>query len=122
MQRPKTRGQCAKGGTHHFPDACPWSPSCKWGTAVEALPNGMLYSPIAGKLTKGSVKAERWMARVADTLEDLPHRGCALDAADEDGMTLDQIGKILNLTRERARQIVESSTILLRKRMLKDEV
>jgi DNA-directed RNA polymerase sigma subunit (sigma70/sigma32) len=30
---------------------------------------------------------------------------CALDAADRGGMTLEEVGAILNLTRERIRQI-----------------
>lgn len=38
--------------------------------------------------------------------EDLEHT-CALDAAEEGGMTLDHVASLMNLTRERVRQIID---------------
>lgn len=44
--------------------------------------------------------------------EDLEHT-CALDAADEGGMTLDQVAALMNLTRERIRQILDKAVAKL---------
>jgi hypothetical protein len=45
---------------------------------------------------------------------------CALDIADRGGMTLDEVGDIMNLTRERARQI-EAKGLMLLKPLLSED-
>ncbi|RMG97291.1 MAG: DNA-binding protein [Deltaproteobacteria bacterium] len=80
--RPKTRGDCA-----NVARPCPYV-SCKYHLYMDVHP------------TKGSIKInfpdkEVW---------ELEH-SCALDVADTGGITLEEVGEILNLTRERIRQL-----------------
>lgn len=49
-----------------------------------------------------------------DEYEQLPRHTCALRVADEGGMTLDEIGVMMNLTRERVRQIETKALLRLR--------
>jgi hypothetical protein len=49
-----------------------------------------------------------------DEYEQLPQHTCALRVADEGGMTLDEIGLMMNLTRERVRQIETKALLRLR--------
>lgn len=46
---------------------------------------------------------------------DIPE-SCTLDVADKDGLTLEQVGKILWITRERVRQIENRSLVKLKLR------
>ncbi len=80
--RPKTRGECA-----NVARPCPYV-SCKYHLYMDVHP------------TKGSIKInfpdkEVW---------EIEH-SCALDVADTGGITLEEVGEILNLTRERIRQL-----------------
>jgi len=79
-QRPKIRGEC----THRRP--CPWV-GCRHHLWLEVSPAGSV------KLLFGCAE-----------LDDLPDT-CALDAAERGGLTLREVGRRLNITRERARQI-----------------
>lgn len=49
-----------------------------------------------------------------DEYEQLPRHTCALRVAEQGGLTLDEIGEILNLTRERVRQIETKALLRLR--------
>jgi hypothetical protein len=49
-----------------------------------------------------------------DEYDALPRHTCALRVADEGGMTLDEIGVMMNLTRERVRQIETKALLRLR--------
>ena len=80
--RPKTRGECAQG-----PRPCPYV-SCKYNLYVDV------------NLRTGSVKMnfpDKELWELAET--------CALDVADRGGITLEEVGVIMNLTRERVRQL-----------------
>lgn len=79
--RPKTRGECEDG-----PRPCPWI-ACKYHLAVDVTVGGGL------KINFPHL-----------ALEDMPAT-CALDEAAKDGMRLETVGKLMNLTRERVRQI-----------------
>jgi hypothetical protein len=46
---------------------------------------------------------------------------CALDLAERGGMTLDQVGALLNMTRERARQIENAALAKMRANGAPDE-
>lgn len=81
-KRPKTRADCADG-----PRPCPFA-SCKYNLFVDVNPK------------TGSVKMnfpDKELDEIGDT--------CALDVADRGGITLEEVGAIMNLTRERVRQL-----------------
>jgi len=80
--RPKTRGDCIDG-----PRPCPWV-SCRHH----------LYLDVKAKT--GSIKLNR-----PDLEPDELQHSCSLDIADEGGTSLQAIARMLNVTRERARQI-----------------
>lgn len=80
--RPKSRGDCADG-----PRPCPWV-SCKFHLYLDV-------NPETGSIKLNFPDLEVW--EMADT--------CALDVADRGGITLEEVGEILNLTRERIRQV-----------------
>lgn len=80
--RPATRGECIEG-----PRPCPWV-SCKFHLYLDV-------NPETGSIKLNFPDLEVW--EMADT--------CALDVADRGGITLEEVGEILNLTRERIRQV-----------------
>ncbi len=80
--RPSNRDECAKG-----PRPCPWV-SCKFHLYLDVNPD-------TGSIKLNFPDLEVW--EMAAT--------CALDVADRGGITLEEVGEILNLTRERIRQV-----------------
>ena len=80
--RPKTRADCVDG-----PRPCPWV-SCRHSTYLEVNPG------------TGSIKFA-----FPDLMPWEMGESCALDIADRGDHTLEQVGIIGNLTRERVRQI-----------------
>jgi Sigma-70, region 4 len=80
--RPKVRADCATG-----PRPCPYV-SCKFNLYVDV-------NPRTGSVKMNFPDKEIW--ELADT--------CALDVADRGGITLEEVGAIMNLTRERVRQL-----------------
>lgn len=78
---PRTRGECIDG-----PRPCPWV-SCKYHLFLDVQPNG-------------SIKLNFPDLEVAD----LEH-SCTLDLAAKGGMPLEQVAEVINLTKERVRQI-----------------
>lgn len=86
---PTTRGDCLPGGSNEE-RPCRYR-GCRWHLDRE----------------------RRWMDRVADFSE-----SCALDVADRGGVTLEELGDLLGLTRERVRQIEEEAMERFTKRFL----
>ena len=80
--RPETRADCEGG-----PRPCPYV-SCKYNLYVDV-------NPRTGSVKMNFPDKELW--EVKDT--------CALDVADRAGITLEEVGAIMNLTRERVRQL-----------------
>ena len=84
IERPRTRADCVDG-----PRPCPWV-ACRYHLALDVLPE------------TGGIKVN---------FPDLePHEMpaaacCALDVADRGEATLEQVGVLMNLTRERVRQV-----------------
>jgi hypothetical protein len=78
--RPPVRAECPDG-------PCPWV-GCKHHLYLDV-------NPATGSLKINFPDLEPW--ELADT--------CALDVADRGGITLEEVGAIMNLTRERIRQI-----------------
>ena len=80
--RPGDRQQCKQG-----PRPCPYV-SCKFHLYLDVHPE-------TGSIKLNFPDLEVW--EMAET--------CALDVADRGGTTLEEVGDILNLTRERIRQV-----------------
>jgi hypothetical protein len=81
-KRPQTRAECACGER-----PCPYV-SCKYHLYLDVNPE------------TGSIKLNFPHMEVWDMQET-----CALDVADRGGITLEEVGEIMNLTRERIRQV-----------------
>ena len=86
--RPKTRSDCCEGAR-----PCPFV-SCKYNLYLDV-------SPMTGNVL---------LNHGARELEDMPAT-CALDVADahREGLTLEEVGDILGVTRERVRQIQDKA-------------
>jgi sigma-70-like protein len=81
-ERPRTRGECKDGAR-----PCPWV-SCRYHLYLDVSPD------------TGSVKLNFPDIEVDELVE-----SCSLDVADHGGETLEAVGAIMNLTRERIRQV-----------------
>jgi len=84
-ERPMTRGACQHGP--HAERPCPWV-SCKHHLYLDV-------NDRTGSIKVNFPDLEVW---------ELPET-CALDIADRGGITLEEVGEIMNLTRERIRQL-----------------
>jgi hypothetical protein len=80
--RPRRRIECAD-----IPRPCPFF-SCRWNLYLDVNP------------ATGSIKLN-FPDRDLEDLEET----CALDVADRGGSTLERVGEVMNITRERIRQI-----------------
>src|SRR3989454_1214264 len=80
--RPKSRADCATAAR-----PCPYV-SCKFNLYVDV-------NPRTGSVKMNFPDKELW--ELSET--------CALDVADRAGITLEEVGVIMNLTRERVRQL-----------------
>jgi hypothetical protein len=95
--RPHARSQCATG-----PRPCMFI-SCKHHLYLDV-------NPATGSIKLNFPDKEIW--EMGET--------CALDVADRGGITLEEVGAIMNLTRERIRQ-VETRGLLKLRAMAEDE-
>ncbi|MFY0523964.1 sigma factor-like helix-turn-helix DNA-binding protein [Archangium gephyra] len=90
-QRPKTRADCVNG-----PRPCLFV-SCKHNLYLDV-------NPETGSIKLNFPDKEIW---------ELEHT-CALDVAEKGGITLEEVGAIMNLTRERIRQVETRGLLKLR--------
>lgn len=84
--RPRTRGDCLPGGCNGA-RPCPWV-SCKAHLAIDV-------DERTGSLKLNFPDREVWEMKAT----------CVYDIADEGGRTLEEAGAVLNIVRERARQL-----------------
>lgn len=91
-QRPATRGDCAEG-----PRPCPYV-SCRFHLLLDAMPNGHLKINFPQIFNSDD---EPDLELMVET--------CALDVADRTGATLMEVADLMNVTRERVRQIEEKA-------------
>jgi hypothetical protein len=89
-QRPTTRRDCLAGGINAA-RPCPFA-SCSHHLAVEV------------NARNGNIKLNFPDVDVADMVET-----CSLDVADRGGITLEELGAVTNLTRERIRQLEDAA-------------
>ena len=82
IERPDTRAECQS-----MPRPCPYV-SCSHHLYLDV-------NPSSGAIKLNFPHLEVWEMRET----------CALDVADRGGITLEEVGEILNLTRERIRQV-----------------
>lgn len=93
VERPRTREDCRDA-----PRPCPWV-ACKHHLYLD-------INPRTGSIKINFPDLEPW---------ELAHT-CALDVADGGGLTLEEIGLITNLTRERVRQVEVRGLLTLKAR------
>ncbi|HEY1553614.1 MAG TPA: sigma factor-like helix-turn-helix DNA-binding protein [Kofleriaceae bacterium] len=93
VERPRTRAECKDE-----PRPCPWV-ACKHHLYLD-------INPRTGSIKLNFPELEPW---------ELAHT-CALDLADEGARTLEEIGELTNLTRERVRQVEVRGLIELKTR------
>lgn len=90
LARPRTRGDCATG-----PRPCPWA-SCRHHLLIEVSDSGTIHL-------------------AANTLDPMSlQQSCSLDVAERGSLTLEEVGALLNITRERVRQIEVNGIAALR--------
>lgn len=89
--RPKTRKDCA-----NVARPCPYV-SCKYHLYIDV-------NPATGSIKVNFPDLEVWELG----------NSCALDVAQQGGITLEEVGEILNLTRERIRQVEVRGLMKLR--------
>ena len=101
-ERPRTRGDCEPGGCNEQ-RPCPWV-SCKFHLYLDV-------NPVTGALKLNFPHLE---------VGELEHT-CVLDAADEGDRTLSEVGELINLTRERVRQVEEKLARRLHGKLREDK-
>lgn len=84
-QRPRTRGECIEG-----PRPCPWV-SCRHHLYLDVKQGGGIV------INRPDLQV--------DELEE----SCSLDEADRGPQTLEAVGALISLTRERTRQVEEAA-------------
>jgi hypothetical protein len=99
QNRPKTRADCVNG-----PRPCLFV-SCKHNLYLDV-------NPETGSIKLNFPDKEIW---------ELPYT-CALDVAEKGGITLEEVGEIMNLTRERIRQVETRGLMKLREETERDPV
>jgi hypothetical protein len=82
IPRPQTRAECTSEVR-----PCPWV-ACKYHLYLDV-------NPETGSIKINFPDLEPWEM----------NETCALDVADKNGITLEEVGEIMNLTRERIRQV-----------------
>lgn len=88
VKPPATRADCKDG-----PRPCPWV-SCKYHLALDVEPH---TGSLKINFPTESITGELDMSSMRET--------CVLDVADTGGVTLERVGELMNLSRERVRQL-----------------
>src|SRR5690606_22479569 len=92
-QTPETRAEC--------PTVRPCPHPCRYNNCYDVVEStGLLRLPFG------------------EDIDDWPRTNCAMDIADTGvGLTLEEVGELLNITRERARQLEERALAVLKRDM-----
>lgn len=112
-QMPQTRGDCENG-----PRPCPHV-RCRYNLSVDVQEDR--DSRVGGvpgvrniQVNHPDVSSDDW-----DEI-DPPEGNCALDYADRGGMTLEEVGEVFGVTRERIRQIEEMAAVRMHPKYVAD--
>ncbi len=103
--RPRTRAECERG-----PRPCPWV-NCRHHLAdVDVHRDGRIeIGELVLRANATEQEVDGFADKLATMLRSMPDT-CVLDAARADGLTLEEIGRRLQVTRERIRQIENRAT------------
>lgn len=112
--RPKYRSQCRNG-----PRPCPWV-GCRYHLYLEVTDAGTIrWTHIEeDSLHRRAIPIEDILRLVDKTFDD-GYPTCSLDLAEQGGMTLEDVGGTMHLTRERIRQIEAKALIKLKAKAVK---
>jgi hypothetical protein len=102
--RPRTYGECIERALGTPTQPC-WYLRCRHNLLIDVEPTTGAYKITWPHLADGAY---------GDEYRSLPEHTCALRVAEQGGMTLDEIGSVINLTRERVRQIETKALYKLR--------
>lgn len=103
--RPLTRGECVDA-----PRPCPWV-GCRHHLGIDVNDTGSITIRFATAV--GTPHRPAYDDGIA---WDAMAESCALDVADRGGATLEEVGDLLNVTRERVRQIEADALETMRSR------
>lgn len=92
---PRTWGECIERALGTPTHPCAYL-RCKYNLLVD-----LHHATGAYKITHPSLAGGDY----GDEYEQMPRHTCALNAAEQGGMTLEEVGEVINVTRERVRQI-----------------
>lgn len=92
---PRTYGECQERALGTATNPC-WYLRCRYNLLIDLEPRTGSYKVTWPDLTSGAY---------GDEYHALPQHTCALHEAAHGGLTLDEVGVMMNLTRERVRQI-----------------
>lgn len=95
--RPRTRAECVDG-----PRPCPFA-GCRWNLFLDV-------SPKSGAIKFNFPELELWEMG----------ESCTLDLAERGGLTLESVGAVMNLTRERVRQLEGEALMRAAKSILRE--
>lgn len=101
---PRTYGECQERALGTATNPC-WYLRCKHNLLLDIDPRSGSYKITWPDLTDG---------HYGDEYHALPEHTCALHEAAHGGLTLDEVGVMMNLTRERVRQIETKALYRLR--------
>ena len=103
-ERPRTWGECIERALGTASRPCGYL-RCRHNLLIDVDGRTGSYKVTWPHLTDG---------HYGDEYRALPAHTCALRVAEQGGMTLDEIGQVMNLTRERVRQIETKALYALR--------
>jgi hypothetical protein len=103
-ERPRTWGECLERALGTASRPCGYL-RCKHNLLLDVSDETGSYKVTWPHLASG---------HYGDEYDALPQHTCALRVAEQGGMTLDEIGEMMNLTRERVRQIETKALLRLR--------
>lgn len=110
-RRPQTRGEC-----RDQPGACPFV-SCRYNLAVDVTSTGSLWVQGQGTFAERQRAGDEELEAFADAVVRYIEAGgptCALDIAEQGGVSVQRIGPLFGVTRQMGNNYVQNATRRLR--------
>ena len=102
---PRTWGECQERALGTATNPCGYL-RCRYNLLIDVDPSTGSYKITWPDLADGAY---------TDEYRELPEHTCALREAEKGGMALDEVGAMMNVTRERVRQIETNGLVKLRR-------